>query len=154
MLWIDNDFDQNDQLARTYMKYQDRYYDKGTKVKIKGPNGPVVATFLGWRYQGKGCFEPEDDSVFSLYNNYSFSAANKFILEIIEPVYPQLQLIPIKRSNDRDKPPEWDVEVIRIWYIAIMVLATIFRARWIIWIVCTLVFLLWKNGFLNGGNKE
>ena len=76
MLWFNPNFDQNDQLARVYMKYQGQYYDKGTKVKTKGPRGPVKATFVGWRYQRRGCFEAESGSYFDLYDTYSFTAAD------------------------------------------------------------------------------
>lgn len=152
MLWLDYDFDQNDQLARQYMKYQGRYYDIGTKVKIKGPRGAVKATFVGWKYRGRGCFISDNQSYFDLYDNYDFSAANKYIEEIIEPVYPNLQLITTS-TNQREKPPSWDVEVAWIWYIVIMAVAVIFKDRWLIWGFVSAVFFLWKGGFLKGGKK-
>lgn len=153
MLWLDFDFDQNDVLARKYMKYQGKYYDKGTKVMIKGPNGPVQATFVGWRYEGKNCFVAESGSYFDLYSNYNFSGVNKFIVEIIEPVYPDLHCVVTTKTTERDKPPSWDVEVGWIWYVVIMLVGTIFKDRFLIWGFATAVFFLWKNGFLNGGKK-
>lgn len=152
MLWVDFEFDQNDQLARVYMKYQGRYYDKGTKVKIKGPRGPVTATFVGWRYQGRGCFEADGGSYFDLYDTYNFAAVNKFIEEIIEPVYPNLQPVTAQTDN-RDKPPSWDVEVAWIWYIVIMFILTFFQARWLGWIATTVIFFGWKNGLFNNKKK-
>jgi hypothetical protein len=152
MLWIDWDFDYNDQLAQEYMKYKGQYYDKGTRVKIKGPRGVVKATFVGWKYRCRGCFVADSGSYFDLYDNYDFSAVNQYIEEIIEPVYPNLQ--PVTTStNEREKPPSWDVEVGWIWYIVIMLVLTIFKARWLGWIATTVIFFGWKNGFLNGGKK-
>lgn len=152
MIWFDPEFDRNDQLARKYMKYQGQYYDVGTKVMIKGPRGPVKATFMGWRYQSRGCFEAESGSIFDLYDKYTYDAANIFILEIIEPVQPQIQAVPSKTDN-RDKPPSWDVEVGWIWYIAIMVILAFFKARWIGWIAATIIFFGWKGGFFNNKKK-
>jgi hypothetical protein len=34
-----------------------------------------------------------------------------------------------------------------------MVVGTIFKDRLMIWVFASAVFFLWKNGFLNGGNK-
>lgn len=152
MLWQDFEFDYNDQLARKFMKYKGQYYDVGTKVMIKGPRGPVKATFTGWKYQGKGCFEAESGSYFDLYDNYPFSAANVYIEEILEPVEPQLQVVATK-SDDRQKPPSWEVEVGWIWYIVIMAVLTLFKARVFGWIATTLIFFAWKGGFFNNKKK-
>jgi hypothetical protein len=151
VLWLDFEFDMNDQLARVYMKYQGQYYDKGTKVKIKGPRGPVTATFVGWKYQGRGCFKADSGKYFDLYDTYDFTAANKFIEEIIEPVYPNIQPVTIQ-TNNREKPPSWDVEVAWIWYIVIMFILTFFQARLLGWIATTIIFFGWKNGHFN--NKK
>ena len=70
MLWIDWDFDYSDQLARRYMKYKGEYYDVGTICKIKGRYGPILARFLGWKYNDRFCFEAVDDEDFiGLYNS-------------------------------------------------------------------------------------
>lgn len=158
VLWIDFDFDWNDQLARKYMKYQGQYYDVGTKVKIKGPMGVVGATFEGWKYRGEGCFTADSGSYFDLYNNYNFSAVNKFIEKIVEPVYPDLQPTETYTNGgfgmpSRNKPPSWEVEIGWIWYIAIMLVLIIFKDRWLGWTAATVIFFGWKNGFLNGGKK-
>lgn len=153
MLWVDFDFDYSDELARKYMKYQGKYYDKGTKVKLKGRNGPVDATFVGWKYNNRRCFEPISGEMWTMHDTYDCQGVNKYVLEIIEPVYPNLQTVPVTKTNEREKPPSWDVEVAWIWYIAIMLLLTIFKARVFGWIVTTMIFFGWKNGFLNGGKK-
>lgn len=152
MLWIDHEFDRNDMLARKYMKYNGKYYDKGTVVKIKGPYGPTIATFNGWRFDNRGCFVSKNGDSSDLYEFYNYSAANKYILEIIDPVCPTMQQEIVPKEN-RNKPPEWDVEIAWIWYVVIMVVATIFKARLFIWALTTVIFFAWKNGFTNGGKK-
>lgn len=42
-----------------------------------------------------------------------------------------------------------DTSVGTVWYIVIMLVATIFKARIGIWILATIVFLLWKYGYMN-----
>ena len=85
-LWIDYDFDQNDQLARKYLKYQGKYYDVGTIVKIKGDmKKEALAEFKGWHYNNHGNFKSVDGGAFDIWDNYNFSAANKYIIEIVTP---------------------------------------------------------------------
>lgn len=157
MLWIDWDFDYNDQLAKKYMKYKGEYYDVGTIAKIKGPYGPVLARFVGWRYGDRGCFELVDDKAFGLYDTYNRAGVMDYCLEIVVPVKPNLQQAETPTDKyslpDREKPPSWDVDVAWIWYIVIMVVAAIFKDKWLIWGFTTLIFFGWKNGFLNGGKK-
>ena len=50
---------------------------------------------------------------------------------------------------EREKPPSWNIEVGWVWYIAIMLIATIFKDRVMIWAFATAVFFLWKKGFLK-----
>lgn len=51
------------------------------------------------------------------------------------------------KLNGGNPPP--DTSVGTIWYIVIMAVATIFKARIGIWIVATIIFLLWKFGYMN-----
>ena len=154
MLWIDWDFDWSDQLARKYMKYKGEYYDVGTICKIKGHYGPILARFVGWKYNNQFCFEAiDDEGAIGLYNSYDPSGVMDYCLEIVIPVRPNLQMVETTTGNDREKPPSWDVEVAWIWYIVIMVVAVIFKDRWLIWGFTSVVFFLWKSGFLNGGKK-
>ena len=157
MLWIDWDFDYNDQLAKKYMKFNGEYYDVGTIAKIKGRYGPVVVRFCGWKYNDVGCFELIDNGTFGLYDTYNRAGVMDYCLEIIVPVKPDLQSIEVTTNMicipDREKPPSWDVDVAWIWYVVIMVVAVVFKERWLIWGFVTTIFFLWKNGFMNGGNK-
>ena len=158
MLWIDWDFDYNDQLAKKYMKFKGEYYDVGTIAKIKGRYGPVVARFCGWKYNNIGCFELIDGKAFGLYDTYNRAGVMDYCLEIVVPVKPNLHQTenPTGKGSlpDRENPPSWDVEVAWIWYIVIMIVAVIFKERLLIWGFTTAVFFLWKNGFMNGGNKK
>ena len=158
MLWIDRNFNYNDQLARKYMKFKGEYYDIGTIAKIKGRHGPVLARFCGWQYGDRNNFKPINGKTFELYNTYDRAGVMDYCLEIVTPVKPNLQSIGTATSNgglsDRDTPPSWEVEVGWIWYIVIMLTLTIFKARIFGWIATTIIFFAWKGGFLNGGKKK
>ena len=154
MLWIDWDFDYSDQLARKYMKYKGEYYDKGTICKIKGMYGPVLVRFLGWKYNDQFCFEAvNDDDSIGLYNSYNPAGVMDYCLEIVIPVRPNLEQANTTTVKgglpEKETPPSWDIEVGWIWYIAIMLIATIFKDRVLIWAFATIVFFLWKKGFLK-----
>lgn len=159
MSWIDWDFDYGDQLAKKYMKFREEYYDIGTICKIKGREGPVLVKFLGWDHNYKGKFEDLDNTIFGLFSDYTCAGVNDYCLEIIVPIKPNLQQPKEEIGSGfglpaRDKPPSWDVDIAWIWYVAIMAIGLIFKDRWLIWSFTSAVFFLWKNGFLNGGNKK
>jgi hypothetical protein len=139
------------------MKFKGEYYDVGTIARIKGPYGPVLARFVGWRYGDTGCFELIDDKAFGLYDTYNRAGVMDYCLEIVVPVKPNLQQTeaPAEKGGlpERDKPPSWDIEVAWIWYIVIMAVAVIFKDRLMIWAFVSAVFFLWKNGFLNNKKK-
>ena len=154
MIWIDYDFDYSDPLAKKYMKYKGKYYDVGTICKIKGTNGPKLVRFMGWHFQNdRWNFELVDKNDYGLYNSYNRSGVMDYCLEIVHPIYPDLTPVVSTKPDNPNKPPSWEVEVAWIWYIAIMVVLVIFKDRWIGWIATTVIFFLWKNGFMNGGNK-
>jgi hypothetical protein len=159
-IWIDWDFDYNDQLAKKYMKFKGEYYDKGTICKIKGRHGePKLVRFKGWHlnnaYQN---FELINENDYGIYDNYSYSGVNDYCLEIVMPVKPDLES-PEKQNSggfglpEREKPGSWKIEVAWIWYVLIMLIGTIFKDRVMIWAFTTIVFFLWKNGFLRGRKK-
>ena len=155
MLWIDRNFDYSDQLARKYIKYKGEYYDVGTVCKIKGHYGPVLVRFLGWKYGNRGCFATiENGKSHELYNSYGPSGVMDYCLEIVHPVRINVQPTMVSTSNDRDKPPSWDVEVAWIWYIAIMLVTVIFKDRIGLWILESFIFFCWKEGFFKGGKKK
>ena len=133
-----------------YFIYNGVEYDAGTKVKIK--------TY----YYGEQIMTLEDNGVTgkrfvcTIDNSYDYSIpirsnTEQLIIEIVAPVYPQKQEITV--GNNRDCPPSWEVEIGWVWYIIIMAVGTIFKDRLLIWGAATVIFFLWKSGFLNGGKK-
>ena len=154
MLWSDKDFDYNDQLARVYMKYKGKYYDKGTIVKIRGILGVVTAEFTGWTYSNYGCFRAVNEKESCLYNKYDPIGVNAYIVEIVKPIYPNLTSVTSKKVDDNNKPPSWEVEVAWIWYIVIMLVTVIFKERIGLWILESAVFFAWKEGIFKNGKKK
>lgn len=129
----------------SYLKYKGVYYDIGTKVKVKTPQGAIKkATFVGWHpqvgFQGDG-----------VYGFYRSCNADKDVVEIIEPIYPK-DVVYVK-DNDRELPSYGAIDLGWAWYIIIMIGGVFFHDRWLIWIGATAVFFLWRKGFLNGGKR-
>ena len=157
MIWTDWEFDYTDQLTRKFMKFRGVYYDVGTICKIKGPKGPVTVRFTGWK-QGRfnENFELIDKNLspsFYMYNSYDRVGVNDYCLEIVKPVYPPKDELVTTPVSGREKPYEWDVQVGWIWYIAIMALTVIFKQRIGLWLLETVVFFGWKNGFFSNKKK-
>ena len=163
MVWpFDPSFDQQDKLADKYLKFQGEYYDVGTICKIKGfNNNTLLVRFNGWKnpqYYQPNLREEfttiDKDQHHLLYDSYGWNNVNAYVLEIVVPVKPDLD----KKENtekggvglpNRDAPPSWDIEVGWIWYILIMAVGTIFKDRLLIWGFTTIIFFLWKKGFLK-----
>lgn len=132
-------------MKHKYLYYKNQYYDAGTVVKIKTRwKGTKEVTFRGWK--PNGCTFLED----GITDNCYWFETEKYIVDIVRPVYPKNL---IEKANDREHPSPWDMEIGWIWYIIIMILGSIFKARLMIWIFTTAYFFLWKNGFLKGGSK-
>ena len=132
-------------MSMRYLKYKGIYYDVGTKVKVKTRwAGIKEATFVGWSQRGFA-----GDGVWEAY--YYFNA-DKDVVEIIEPVYPN-DVVWVK-DDDRELPSYGAIDLGWAWYIIITIGGLFFHDRWLIWIGATAVFFLWKNGFLNGGKKK
>ena len=71
-------------------------------------------------------------------------------IEIIKPIYYQEPAPPPQQNIFlRTKSGSWDayneVCVGLIWYIAIMLFATMFNARLLIWVIATIVYFSWKS---------
>lgn len=155
MIWTDWEFDYTDQLTRKYMKFKGVYYDVGTICKIKGRRGPIIVKFVGWK-QGRfnQDFEPiECTQSISMYDSYGRVGVNDYCLEIVKPVYPPKESVIKMPVSRREKPYEWDVQVGWIWYIAIMLGTVIFKQRIGLWILESVVFFGWKNGFFSKKKK-
>lgn len=119
-----------------YLYYKEQYYDAGTKVKIQTKYGDVVvATYIGYgRY----------DSV----NIYEFH----HIIEVIEPIYYMPQKVySSKKTNifTRTRSGSWqshsEVCLGLVWYIVVMIVATLFVDRIGLWVLITFIFFSWKG---------
>lgn len=151
MVYVDNEFDWNDPLAKKYLLYKGIYYDVGTKVLIRGNTGIQEAVFTGWQpYTGKS-FQMQHIDNAKFGSSYG---ANKYIVEVLNPVYADLSEYDNDGvANGRVCPPQHEVEIGWIWYIVIMLGGLLFKEVLLIWICATAIFFGWKNGFLNGGKK-
>ena len=65
-----------------------------------------------------------------------------------------IEIIEVEKTNNRiskGKPTSYvDTSIGWIWYIIIMIVGAIFNDRFLIWIMTTIIFFLWKNGKLRG----
>lgn len=141
--------------VKQYFEFNGVKYGVGTIVKVPSVVGvrllhnesPMVAA----EFVGGACF------VFCNQNNYIhlyessdyFSGEGKQSIEIIKPVYYQE---PSAQNNTnifiKTKSGSWDAHndvcVGLVWYIAIMLLALIFKARLAIWLLTTIIYFSWK----------
>ena len=139
-----------------YFEFQGVKYGIGTIVKIPS------TLELRWRtkdeiveiarFGGNSCFEfVHKHGSINLYESSGhLSGKYEDYIEIINPVYYQ-EPEPPKQKNMffRTKSDTWDAHnevcVGFIWYIAVMLLATIFNARVEIWTIATIVYFSWKS---------
>lgn len=139
-----------------YFEFNGVKYGIGTIVKVPS------TLDLRWRsrdeimalskFCGNSCFEfVHKQGFINLYESSGhLSGKYEDYIEIIEPVYYH-EPEPMKTQNIflRTRSDTWDAHndvcVGLIWYIAIMLLATIFKDRIGIWILTTIVYFLWKS---------
>lgn len=123
--------------------YKGKYYDIGTKVKIKTKRkGEIVTIFRGFRrYDG-----------LTEHDYYSGMSSEYYIVEIIEPVYyKEPEPDSTKKANAfmQTGSGSWnshdDVFHGFLLYIAVMLGGIIFNDRWLIWIIATVIFFGWKK---------
>lgn len=142
--------------------YQKHLYTVGTKVILKhrwcDKNHYYVAVFNGYRfviegYPTVGIYKEIKDSNFKRFGIGDKLKKNPEIIHVIEPHYyapASHEATPFekfKASGEATKPA--DVSIGWVWYILIMAVGTIFKARVLIWIAATVIFFLWKYGHLN-----
>lgn len=124
-------------------------YTNGTKVRIQTRyNGKQIMTYNSDRYVSE--FVSDNPTVLNVKVHPPYVNTIN-IVEIIEPVYPHKE--EMTSTYYRQCPSLDTVFVGWVWYIVIMLIGIIFKDRLLIWVFATAVFFLWKNGFLNGGNK-
>ena len=139
-----------------FIRYKGQCYDVGTKLRFY-PHAQWVGSVIGTieQFVGKFVFiKVEDGHVYSFSTSANNGTFDKIIIEIINPVYYVEPLVERKHGiMGGQLPSEDDMFVGWVWYIVIMLVGVIFNERLSIWVVATLVFFLWKNGFFNGGKK-
>lgn len=112
--------------------YKGVAYSIGTKVLVKDDVfGLQEATFVGWTKHG--------GFVGKKYHDSFRTDDCSFIIKIIEPVYYEE-----KKSEETKESwlPAGDGPFYALlWYIAIMMIGTIFKARFAIWIIATISFV-------------
>lgn len=127
-----------------FLEYQGKRYDIGTRLKFnycgRIIEGVIENIFIK-------VYIRDDEGYLHEYNR-RYANWDKIIIEIIEPVYYYGPIYEDKKDK-RNCPPSWEVEMGWIYYILVMVVGTLFNARWTIYIFVTIIFFAWKNGFLS-----
>ena len=133
-----------------FIRYQGKCYGPGTVVRYRTTkwSSPMVGRIVSVDAYTFWIRYDDNRGGFVRISKTSIDFA---ILEIIEPV--EIEPPPVVPVSNRNYPSYDDEFYGWIWYIAIMLLGTIFNARIGIWIIATIVFFAWKNGFLRS-NKN
>lgn len=132
-----------------YFEFQGQKYYPGTKVRMKDRTlgGTFIATF-----KSRNIYSDREDEL-CFYHKYLFINSVDYLQSSI------LEIVEIPNTTEgiyctnRRCPSDWQVEMGITWYIIIMIACSLLQARWLAWIFVTGYFLLWRNGFMNGGKK-
>lgn len=130
-----------------FLRYKELCYDVGTRLRFKIGH-EIKEGEIEWISHNHIYLRLTDGTGWQLSKIWSL---DNTIVEIVTPVY--YQEPPQVHTRGGPPPSEGDFFVGLVWYIAIMLIGTIFKDRLMIWVVATTIFLLWKNGLLNGGKK-
>lgn len=135
-----------------FIRFQGKCYDVGTKLKFYPYNRTWGNPMMGVieKFIGTTCFIKGSDG-----NTYTLSTVtqdngHRCVVGILEPIY----YVEKREITHRHYPPTWKVESALIWYIIIMVVGVFFNARWLIWIVATIVFVAWLTGHSNNNKSK
>ena len=133
-----------------FIRFQDKCYDVGTKIKFKNPYGKSIM-------EGEIILITHNHFWIKLTNGTEWQldktrSLDNIIVEIINPVYYEEPPMVYKRSIlGGPCPPEDEIFIGWVWYIVIMIVGMIFKECLTIWICASAIFFLWKNGVFNGG---
>lgn len=133
-----------------FLRYEGKCYDVGTKVRVRRVCGEIIIATIIKFFHNSFLVIDENGCEFMISQYVSPFSSDK-IIGIVKPVY-YTDPVP-GGGNNRNCPSEWDIEIGWVWYIIIMIVGTLFNTRWMIYILATAFFFLWKNGFMNGGTK-
>ena len=140
--------------VKQYFEFQGIKYGVGTIVEVPRmldirwiPREKIMEEA---EFVGGSCFVFKNlNGSINLYDNHLSGKYEQYI-KIIKPIY-YIEPEPPKQQNIffRTSSGSWDAHnevcIGLVWYIAVMLLATIFKDRLAIWIFATLVFFLWKS---------
>ena len=125
--------------------YNGKYYDVGTKVKMKTKSGEVITTFLG-------CIRDPVHKC-TLYHFDGFPPRPNFthlIIEIINPIYYQESPVDESkkaniffRTGSGSAAHDDDIFHGFLLYLVVMIGAVIFNDRWLIWVSATIIYFSW-----------
>ena len=130
-----------------FLRYKGKCYDIGTMIRFKQNYCTYVGIIQRFTHNGMW-LSVHTGSEYYLSRIHSL---DNVILEIIIPVYYEESTL--THINIKESPPEESIFIGWIWYVVIMAGAMIFKDCLMIWVFTTIVFILWKKGFLNGGKK-
>ncbi len=126
-----------------YFEYKGIKYAAGTRLKYKSSTyGIQTYTFNGAEYCSE--FIPDDERVQKVL---SYRARTDCIVEIIEPVFydEKNQKKSEKFQNDNS---DMTIETAFLFYVIIMVVGTVFKIKWVVWVLTTIGFAIWRAWFL------
>ena len=130
-----------------FLRYRGKCYDVGTMLRFRQNLCIYVGTIQRFTHNGMWLLTNTGQEC---YVSRVHSLDN-IILAIVIPVYYEEPDKVI--TTYRDTPSDDNLFIGWIWYIVIMLGALIFKDCLMIWAFATIVFYLWKKGFLNGGKK-
>lgn len=133
-----------------FIRYKGERYDVGTRLRFKTGTA-------SWAGILEGTIEIISHNVFyirltdgGMWKLSKVLPLENRIVEIVYPVYYQDPPVEYVRGIQGGPcPPEDQIFVGWIWYIAIMVIGALFKEALLIWVIASAVFFLWKNGFFN-----
>lgn len=131
-----------------FLRYRGLCYDVGTRLRFRPIyGGDIEEGTIEWISNHYIYIRSTDGSGTQLSKLFGL---DETITEIVTPVYYET---PRQQACGGPLPPEDAIFVGWVWYIVIMLVGIIFKERFAIWVFASVVFFLWKNGFLNGGKK-
>lgn len=141
---MSNSLNYGDRFARYYKDYfifKRVKYGIGTRAKFVSYGITAMATFIGGDYP-----KWKSDNALIIIGEFQSP------IEIIEPVYYKDDKVVVHKETIKEiithKPHPNNVDEVFYawwWYIAAMLIGSIFKMRLIIWIIATIRFFGWKS---------
>lgn len=130
-----------------YLKFDGKYYDVGTIVLLEEFGKTYEAI-----YEGRKTINKYTCEIFNrIDENIPVFGGGYKILKILKPIpAPSEDELLHKQQEDAKRhltgyPSQGTVDMAWMWYIVVMLLATIFKDRIFIWVASTIYFFWWKS---------